>query len=216
MIRSCEVESKWSISSSGFDLLLATFRTLRSIDQLNIYFDQSWVLARAGATCRLRLAPQEWGMFTLKLPGSWTKDGTRKAVELEMPAYEVFAGDFSLYRAEIDRMQLVPEVRDALQPLNVSRLARVGCMRNTRHVLELPSGGTFELDRFSLPGGAVGYEVEVEEADDDLRAAVVASIRQLVPTATPSGVSKFQRFTEAAQRRHSQRAIPGFHVHANP
>lgn len=208
MIAQCEVESKWLISSKGFDALKSSCLTLRRIDQLNIYFDQSWILARAGATCRLRLAHQEFGLFTLKLPGVWDPDGTRRAIELEMPAHSVFVGGFSLYRSEIDRVRLAPEIRDALQRLNVSRLARVGRMRNTRHVLELPSGGVFELDQFSLPGGEVCFEVEVEEANDEARAAIVAAIRQFDPTARPSSFSKFQRFTEAAQRRKSRRAVP--------
>lgn len=194
----CEVESKWLISSKGFDALKSSCLTLRRTDQLNIYFDQSWILARAGATCRLRLARQQVGLFMLKLPGVWGTDGTRKAIELEMSANAVCVGGLSLYQSEIDGALLAGEIRDALQQLNVSRLARVGRMRNTRHVLQLPSGGIFELDRFSLPGGEICYEVEVEEANDEVRGATVGAIRQFDPTARPSSTSKFQRFTEAA------------------
>lgn len=198
-----EVESKWALTAAGFEALVSSCREIRAVDQLNIYFDDSWALARAGATCRLRLAPCQVGVFTLKLPGTWTTDGTRSAREIEMPVPDVFVAHYSLFRVEIDRSSLAPEFSDALRPLNVSRLARVGRMRNRRRLMQLPSGASFELDRFSLPGGEVGYEVEVEEPDDRLRSEVVALIRGLVPSARPSTTSKFQRFTEAAQRLRS-------------
>jgi uncharacterized protein YjbK len=195
-----EVEAKWTMGRADFDRLLLNCRTLRRVEQLNVYFDYHWALAKVGATCRLRFAPRAAAIFTLKIPVAWVAEGTRTAMELEMPATAALGPGASVLWRTFDGGALTTSVRDALRSLNVSRLQRVGWMRNTRHVLQLPAGGLFELDRFCLPGGGVSYEAEVEESDPLARDSIVEAIRNVVPTARPSQLSKFQRFKEAAQR----------------
>lgn len=194
-----EVESKWTISQRGYYQLMSWCSHVKSIDQLNVYFDEQWTLADAGATCRIRCAPHLRPMFTLKLPVSWDKGGTRRSIEIESPVQVAFT-NFSLFVLAFNSAHLNSEVRNALHQLNVSTLRRVGRMRNIRHVLALPSGDHFELDKFTLPGREVVYEVEIEDVDDDRRASIVSAICDLDPSAFPSRLSKFQRFTEAARR----------------
>ncbi len=199
MAHSFEVESKWTISRHGYDRLISLCSLVRRIDQLNVYFDDEWALADAGATCRVRFASHEPPTFTLKVPVFWGADGTRRAIEIESPAHAAVM-QFSFFLKTFEIGQFRPEVKRALRPLNVSTLRRVGRMRNVRQVLILPSGGTFDLDSYTLPGGELGFEVEVEEENDFKRAAIVTEICDLIPGALPSNVSKFQRFTEAARR----------------
>src|SRR5687768_10053837 len=96
-----EVESKWTISRVDFEKLLDRCHVLERIDQLNVYFDEHWALANAGATCRVRCAPNELPAFTLKIPVSWASDGTRRAIEIESPA-RVACAQFSLFSMEFD------------------------------------------------------------------------------------------------------------------
>lgn len=201
MIGSYEVESKWTIFRNDFDRLLDRCVILRRIDQLNVYFDNDqWILANAGATCRVRCAPRDRAMFTLKFPVSREADGARRSIEIESPAHAAFTQHFSLYWMFLDFSLLNSELRRALPPMNIPVLRRVGRMRNIRHVLRLPSGGTFELDRFTLPGGEIAFEIEVEECDLKKRAAIVSEVCDLIPDAVPSHLSKFQRFREAVRR----------------
>lgn len=204
-----EVEAKWSVSERGFNLLLRNFQLMGCTEQLNVYFDENAILARTGATCRFRFEPQKNMMFTLKLPGIWSKDGTRTAFEIEMPANDAFMGNLSVFGLAFDVTALKSDIRQPLQALNVSRLCRVGRMRNSRHTLQLPSGGVFELDSFSLPGGDIRYEVEVEQPDAMERKVVVETVRQIVPDAIPSNQSKFQRFSDAVARRSELRLQRG-------
>jgi len=195
-----EVESKWTISRHDYDQLIGQCSLVKRVEQLNVYFDERWTLADAGATCRIRFSRNESPTFTLKVPVSWDSTGTRRSIEIESPARAAFT-HFSLFLTTFDFEDFAPEVRRALQPLRISKLRRVGRMRNVRQVLLLPSGRSFELDSFTLPGGERGYEVEIEEDDDLVRAAIVSEICEIIPSALPSRVSKFQRFTEAARRR---------------
>lgn len=206
MIGAYEVESKWSIIKGDFDRLLSRCVVLRRFDQLNVYFDNDWVLANAGATCRVRFVPQGGVTFTLKIPVLWESDGARRSIEIESPAHSAFQRGFQVCRTELNFSLLNPELRSALSPLNVSVLRRVGWMRNSRHVIRLPSGWVVELDRFTLPGGEAGFEIEIEEEGLEKRAAILSELRSLVPAAVPSNLSKFQRFSEAVKRRH--RIVP--------
>lgn len=201
MSQPVEVESKWTISRFDYDHLIGQCSVVNRVEQLNVYFDEQWALAEAGATCRIRFLPGESPTFALKVPVSWDSDGTRRSIEIESPAHAAFS-QFSLFLMAFEFEHFMPEVRRALQPLHVSTLRRVGRMRNVRQILRLPSGKTFELDSFTLPGGEIGYEAEVEEIDDLLRSMIVSEIRKITPSALPSRLSKFQRFTEAARRHH--------------
>jgi uncharacterized protein YjbK len=199
MAKAQEVESKLTISRPDHDQLLKKCHVVKRIDQLNVYFDEQWTLADAGATCRVRCASDESPTFTLKVPLAWEEDGTRRSIEIEAPVHAACA-QFSLFLMALDSEHFAPEVKGVLRQLNVSTLRRVGRMRNIRQVLRLPSGKTFELDSFSLPDGEHCFEVEVEEENDLKRRAIVSEILKLIPEAHPSQVSKFQRFTEAARR----------------
>src|SRR4051794_11780822 len=128
-----EIESKLTITRPDYEQLLESCLVVRRIDQLNVYFDEHWTLADAGATCRIRCAPDESPTFTLKVPLSWDKDGTRRSIEIESPAHAAYS-HFSLFLREIDSHHFAPEVRGVLQQLNVSTLRRVGCMRNVRQI----------------------------------------------------------------------------------
>jgi uncharacterized protein YjbK len=203
MAAQSEIESKWTLSRDGFDVLLSRCHVVRCMDQLNVYFDHRWTLASIGATCRLRLVPHEAVVFTLKVPVKWGDDGTRESMEFEMPAHSAFDRQFSLFVSSFERARLTAPVREVLERFHVEYLRRVGWMRNTRRVLQLNSGEQFELDAFCLPGGEWCYEVEVEERDCERRSSLVTSIRRWVPTAFPSTASKFERFTAAARRRSS-------------
>lgn len=191
-----EIESKWTISRAGFDQLLLHCDVVSCTEQLNIYFDHCWALAGVGATCRFRLAPREAAVFTLKVPVTWRNDSTRESVEIEMPATSAFNHRFSTLVRAFEHEQLARSIRDQLERLHVHRLQRVGWIRNTRRVLRLSSGEAFELDAFRLPGGERCYEVEIEEENEGRRSVLIAAVRSLVPTASPSRVSKSQRLAE--------------------
>lgn len=192
-----EVETKWTLTQREHDDLLLQSQVVAVTPQLNIYFDQDWLLADLGGTCRFRLTPGCLPEFTLKVPKSWDDEGTRTASELEKTLLEVF-GSWSYHRRYFEIQEVQPEVQQMLRQLNLTILYLKGRMRNLRRTLQRKEG-CFDLDRFRLPGGLVGYELEVEEPNAVIRRQLITTLRELVPNAKPSKKSKFQRFVEAVK-----------------
>ena len=207
MSKVLEVESKWILSREDYDALLASCRILKTVDQLNIYFDDNWSLAQIGATCRIRLAPGEQ-QFTLKFPAARMKENARSSWEINLDLREVFDCKIGIVH-HVDVSSLPRSATEALTALDVSHLDRVGRMRNKRRVVEWPGVGRFELDSFCLPGNEWMFEAEIETEDDDLRRALIAAVRRVAPNAKPSEKSKFQRFREAAERAARSRVRAG-------
>ena len=83
------------------------------------------------------------------------------------------------------------------QALGITRVRRLGWMRNRRTVIELGSLGTVELDRTLLPNGRIHHEVEIEHPADEQHQALVGAVRALAPSAEFSRTGKFSRFMGA-------------------
>ena len=80
------------------------------------------------------------------------------------------------------------------QDLGISRLRRLGWMRNHRCLLELGEIGQVELDRTRLPDGRVHFEAEIEEPSEVRHQALVAAVKKMAPSATGTRIGKFTRF----------------------
>ena len=202
-----ETEAKFLVSAEDYTRLMSLCRVERTLDQVNAYFDSGLQLARFGATCRIRFLPNAEPLFTLKLPRGTTSDGARRSLELELPLSSAFESASSRFPIRLSPTQLVSAIQTALYDLGISELNRIGRMRNLRRELRC-EWGSFELDTFRLPDGRRMYEVEIEEANESVRAQLVAFVRERAPTAEVSRLSKFQRFTQALGTKSTQAAGP--------
>lgn len=183
-----ERESKISLSGSDFDRLLALSTARTCEDQLNVYYDDGGRLAGKHVTCRMRLSPGQPARMTLKVPGVWT-GARRDAMELEA---ELPPGTLIPSKA-IHAESTPPEIASYLQQLNVARLERIGWIRNRRWHAGL-LGFNVELDRTSFPDGSVRFELEYEDDDESRHGELLEQVTRYAPSATPSTLTKFQRF----------------------
>jgi len=195
-----EKETKIELSEQGFRAILEAFTVEKHIDQLNVYYDSNWSLARRAVTCRVRFSRGEAPLACLKVPNSSSDSNTRSAKEIETRigngnAWHIRASAHRCVSADDD---LPSAFCDELRALGVSRLERAGWVRNRRYVMSILDLGKFELDRLELPNGHVVFEAEIECTDDDVRDQIARRVRSIDPSATASKLSKFQRFWHAA------------------
>lgn len=203
MNRSMEVELKLELDGASFERLLTMGRLSKRIDQLNVYFDHDWLLADAAITCRVRVA-EGCAMLTVKIPRG--RDGSSRAMlELEdvLPSERLAAlRSAGVLRSSVSLRDVLPNaIQEEIASLGVSEVACVGWTRTTRYVLSFDELGELELDRVRLPGGKIAYEVEIEHTDPSVRGRLAELVHQLAPEASPSSLSKFQRFRLALQGR---------------
>jgi uncharacterized protein YjbK len=192
-----ERETKLVLDAADFQRLLTLCTVRKCTDQLNVYYDHRGMLARAGATCRIRLARGAPATMTLKLPGQWS--GTRRdAPEIEAELDARPSRSTPLRR--MDPGDTPAEVAACLERLGVPHLERLGWLRNSRWHVSL-QGLDFELDRAALPDGSTLFEVEIESDDAHRHERVVQLLAGLVPSARPSKTSKFERFSATIRRR---------------
>lgn len=192
-----EVESKFELDASGFDRLRDHGVVVRCVDQLNVYYDREWKLAEARATCRVRFSNGAMPVLTVKLPVS-VELGVRRMIEFEFPVARRRYVRAVAQQAEIDvDRELPPDVGESLLNLGVNRLQRLGWIRNQRYVVAIEGIGELELDVARLPDGSTIYEVEIETPDEALRTRLAEWVLAVVPEASPSLTSKFQRFRAA-------------------
>lgn len=207
-----EIEAKLELSSHAYLSLLSLGVKHKAAEQLNIYYDSSWMLAGTGATFRIRYTRKDGPVCTLKIPRTVELSGLRIATEIEAPVNCVLSMPCTLSppREIIPRRQLSQEFREALAPLHVERLSRVGWVRNKRTVVNVSGLGQIELDELRLPNGTTYFEVEIEHADREVIAKLATAVLSRCPSARPSLISKFERFRRAALEVTSRRRLaPG-------
>jgi inorganic triphosphatase YgiF len=194
-----EVETKFEITAADFERLQSIGRVSRREDQLNVYYDAQWTLAERSATLRIRFNDASDPVLTLKVPVS--HDGVQRVMrefEVTLPRCHPSLLP-SPHPTSIDVERELPEqIRDYLLCLGVTRVNRVGWVRNTRLVLEIADIGRIELDRLCLPDGSVVHEAEIETSSASVQERLARLVCSYVPAARPSSVSKFQRFHQAA------------------
>lgn len=187
-----ELETKIQVNRADFYRLLDQGVILDSIDQLNVYFDHKSKLSDQASTFRVRLfnrgTPPK---MTLKIPVSNEQEGVRKCLEIEEQLDEK-QDYFRLKR--IPTRELPEEFAHHLLQLGIEHIERLGTMRTHRHMLRL-SGATVEADEVRLPGGEMFFEVEFESSDSHKHREVRRLISFLSTSASPSHVSKYERFT---------------------
>lgn len=193
--RGIEVESKFELTEDDFDQLRNSGRVIRCNEQLNVYYDAGGRLASAAITLRVRLTKGIAPRMTLKIPEGLSQE-KRRSVEIE--------ADF---RSRIPmRLLAVPsdlpqEFASPLSELGINAVERLGWMRTTRWLVAFGDEVEVELDRVDLPGGTVFYEAEVEEAESGKHSRAVAEVRKRASNASPSCVSKFERFARVLRSR---------------
>ncbi len=201
-----EIETKFELDEQGFRRLKSAGRVEKCTRQLNVYFDDNWVLANNAVTFRIRFTPDAPPEATLKLPV--TQNGaTRTMKEIDVPLRENQTADqgVPLPHRHLDVSRDLPfELGAEILRLGVKSLERVGWMRNTRYLIRIEAGGQIELDRTILPDGSTVFEAEVESADAAIHRKLAQFILKTVPWAQPSQMSKFQRFRKAAEAAKSQ------------
>lgn len=193
-----EKETKLSLSPEDYALLLEAGSVRERIDQLNIYLHDPARVAERGETFRVRFEAGRPPVATLKIPAGWRGE-MREMVEVERPLAELGPGFYPRPRRWIPIDDNVPEgLLEHLRNLGISRVRRLGWMRNLRCVIELQPHGVVELDRSVLPGGLVLHEVEIEHPVDEVHRRLVEKVRLLAPGAEFSRAGKFSRFLVAA------------------
>lgn len=208
-----ERETKLTISPDDYLRILDGGRVLEVRDQLNVYLHDPGRLGEELGYFRVRFERGREAVATLKIPSGWHGD-TREMMEVEHPLRELGSALYPWPRRWVAVDTGVPEgLMEHFQALGITRLRRLGWMRNLRYVVELgPAGveelgsagavelelvGTVELDRTVLPGGAILYEVEIESARDETHRLLADRIRKLAPSAEISRIGKFDRFLAA-------------------
>jgi hypothetical protein len=192
-----ERETKLVLNPEDFQRLRAAGTLLEERDQLNVYLHDPNRLSEGLGYVRVRFEEGREAVATLKIPSGWRGD-MREMVEVERPLSELGPAFSPRPRRWVVVDADVPEgFLDHLGNLGIRRLRRLGWMRNHRSVVELPGLGTIELDRTTLPGGAVHFEVEVENPVVAVHEALVAEVKVLAPSARASRVGKFSRFLAA-------------------
>ncbi len=193
-----ERETKLLISPADYDRIRSLGGMVECRDQLNVYLHDPGRLAEALGYFRVRFESGREPVATLKIPAGWRGE-MREMVEVERPLEQMGPNLFPWPRRWVTVDTGIPQgFMEHLQALGITRLRRLGWMRNLRCVVEVGSQGVVELDRTVLPGGEVVYEVEIEDPREEMHRRLVAEIRQVAPSAEISRVGKFSRFLKAA------------------
>jgi hypothetical protein len=66
-------------------------------------------------------------------------------------------------------------------------------------------GSTVEVDRYTLPGGEVLHEVEIEHPVEEVHRILVDRVRELAPSAEVTRMGKFSRFLVAVGLESAER-----------
>jgi hypothetical protein len=192
-----ERETKLTLSAEDYHRVREVGRILECRDQLNIYLHDPDRLHESVGYFRVRFESGRSPVATLKIQVGW-RGAMREMIEVERPLEEMGPALYPWPRRWVVVDSGVPEgFMEHLQALGITRLRRLGWMRNLRCVLDLGSVAPVELDRTVLPGGTVLHEVEIESTHEEAHALLVDRIRELAPSATISPVGKFARFLEA-------------------
>lgn len=205
-----ETETKLELNRDGFQVILEGGVLRKKVDQLNIYFDSHWKLANRKSTFRIRLSHNKSPQITFKIPVSINKD-RRVAKEFEFDLNAESSGhshDIRILAKTLLVKRLLPsDMAAEMKALGIQKLERVGWVRNSRYVVAFYGYGEIELDHLKLPDGSDFFEVEIEESDPLLRNKLVTLIRELVPDARPSLLSKFERFRQAVIERQGGKGL---------
>lgn len=189
-----ERETKLVISVEDYRRFLEAGRVVECTDQLNVYLHDPNRLGLKMGHFRVRFETNREPMATLKIPIGW-KGEMREMIEVERPLSEMGPALFPRPRRWVPIEANVPEgFVEHFQSLGISHLRRLGWMRNRRCLIELGSQGRVELDRTSLPGGKLHFEVEIENPSEEEHVALVAEVRAMAPSATFTRIGKFSRF----------------------
>lgn len=192
-----ERETKLAVSPEDHQRILKTGPSAECTDQLNVYLYDPARLADRHGHFRVRYETGRVPVATLKIPVGWRGD-VREMIEVEAPLAKMGPDLRPWPRRWVDIASNVPEeFLQYLQDLGVSRLRRLGWMRNRRCRMMLSGIGEIEVDRTNLPGGSELFEVEIEEADPDRHQAIVDEVRRVAPSAVVSRIGKFSRFLDA-------------------
>lgn len=192
-----ERETKLEVSSGDYERLLASADLQETRDQLNIYLHDPVRLREEAGYFRVRFEAGGEGIATFKLPVGW-KGEMREMLEVERPLAELGSGLFPRPRRWVSLEASGPEgLMEHFQGLGITRLRRLGWMRNLRHVLRWEGLGSVELDRTVLPDGTVHYEVEIDDPRSEVHQALVSKIKEIAPSASFTRIGKFSRFLAA-------------------
>ena len=191
-----ERETKLAVSPGDYDRILDMDPAVECTDQLNVYlYDPAKLVERRGHF-RVRFETGRRPVATLKVPAGWRGD-IREMIEVEAPLAHMGPQLRPWPRRKVDPATNLPEeFLRHLRDLGVSRLRRLGWMRNRRCRMNISGLGQIEVDRTSLPGGAILYEVEIEEPDLGRHKAMVDEVCRVAPSAEVSRTGKFSRFLE--------------------
>src|SRR5205809_7638472 len=133
MPTSIEVETKIELDERDFERVRHAGILRKCVDQLNIYYDQDWKLAKRAATFRIRMLQGEPPIVTLKVPLR-KHSGRREAREVEL-GLRTIERQLSLWRSrrviEV-RHHLPATFRKEMTRLGIRVLHRVGWVRNMR------------------------------------------------------------------------------------
>lgn len=197
---SIERESKLELSREDFEQLKRSGTVVRCIPQLNVYYGDVGRRADRGAALRIRHVPGAPAIVTVKTPIT-REDGYRATREYEdsLPIPPDRPRNTRPRTLDVEA-DLPEEHAECLRAKGITRLRRLGWMRNERWVVRIGEADV-ELDRTTLPTGEIVYEAEFEHEDEALHRDVVARIRELAPGARPSNTSKSERFFRSIRER---------------
>jgi uncharacterized protein YjbK len=198
-----EKESKFEIDARAFEWLLQNAKVERQDRQVNVYYDSRSRLSRSAATFRVRYTKGAPAQLTLKQSYA-NVDGVRVAQEYDYILAGISSVRFSPPEIDVEG-QLVPELAALLRKRGISKLARLGAVRNYRYQLLIGGVGQVELDRLRLPDGSISYEVEIENEDDSVHERIRHWIFSHIPNARVSTTSKFERFMSSVLAAHEAR-----------
>ncbi len=192
-----EKETKLEISPEDYERVLESGELLETQDQLNVYLQDPARLREDLGYLRVRFEAGREAMATLKVQVGW-KGETREMLEVERPLSELGAGFFPRPRRWVSVRADAPEgLMEHLQGMGITRLRRLGWVRNLRHVVAWEGLGSVELDRTVLPDGSVSFEVEIDNPREQVHRTLVDKIKEVAPSATLSRIGKFSRFLSA-------------------
>jgi uncharacterized protein YjbK len=190
-----EKETKLIVSPEDYDRIRERGVVLECREQLNVYYHDPSRLNEGLGYLRVRFEAGREPVLTLKIPVSW-EGSVRRMVELEETLREVGPPLHPRPPRKIHVDNDLPSSMSGhFHNLDITRLQRLGWMRNLRCVVDMGSGEV-ELDRTRLPDGTLQFEVEIETPDDALQAALTQTVMEWAPSATPSRIGKFSRFLE--------------------
>jgi uncharacterized protein YjbK len=153
---------------AGFERLLAAVAPLRTLHQVNRYFDTpSRSLAAEGAAVRVR---EEEGRVVLTV-----KSGARRGPgRVEVEEWECDLDPVAWRAIELGEAPLATVAFEPLERVRAGRpLVLVGRLENTRLEARAPDGTLFQLDETRFPWGETDYELEIES--DDVAGALAAA-----------------------------------------